>query len=317
MAKVSVIIPTFNRPHLLPRAVRSAQQAGHDVEVIVVDDASVDETASVCRALTGIKYARVDRNQGVAGARNIGLLESSSDYIAFLDDDDLRIPGSLDRQLILLENAPEAGFVASGVMLADQDCVPTGEVATPQANSGDLFWKVLELKLFLLPASVLVRKSCFFEAGIFNKCLAGIDDWDMWTRIAELRPIVIDDQPVSIYRCPTPESQQGSSASAKHLFAAVRGQKRLLSLPRAQNAPLSLRRALRKSLKRSIADTLSWRAAEQLPHGSFRYAATNITTALRISPRWAARPTHFRVLCKSATAQFQNWRRRHGTTTSG
>lgn len=49
MAKVSVIIPTFNRPHLLPRAVRSAQRAGRDVEVIVVDDASVDQTASVCR----------------------------------------------------------------------------------------------------------------------------------------------------------------------------------------------------------------------------------------------------------------------------
>jgi len=75
MVKVSLIIPTFNRPHLLPRAVESALRAGGDVEVIVVDDASEDSTASVCAALRGIKYVRLERNQGVAGARNVGLLE--------------------------------------------------------------------------------------------------------------------------------------------------------------------------------------------------------------------------------------------------
>ena len=76
MVKVSLIIPTFDRPHLLPRAVESALRAGRDVEVIVVDDASADRTANVCATLGGIKYVRLDRNQGVAGARNVGLLES-------------------------------------------------------------------------------------------------------------------------------------------------------------------------------------------------------------------------------------------------
>src|SRR2546422_872849 len=114
MVKVSVIIPTFNRPHLLPRAAESALRAGRDVEVIVVDDASADRTASVCAALPDIKYVRLDRNQGVAGARNVGLLESTGDFVAFLDDDDLRLPYSLDHQLSLLEAVPDAGFVAGG-----------------------------------------------------------------------------------------------------------------------------------------------------------------------------------------------------------
>src|SRR5215216_1867359 len=131
MPRVSVIIPTFDRPHLLPRAVESALRAGTDVEVIVVDDASTDNTANVCAQLQGIKYIRLDRNQGVAGARNIGLLESTADFIAFLDDDDRRLPGSLDHQVELLMNNPEAGFVAGGVILADQQGVPTGEVAVP------------------------------------------------------------------------------------------------------------------------------------------------------------------------------------------
>src|SRR4029077_888544 len=107
MPSVSIIIPTHNRPHLLPRAVESARAAGTDVEIIVVDDASVDETVLVCRELAGIKYIRMERNQGVAGARNIGIMASSSEFIAFLDDDDLRLPGSLDLQTESLAAHPE------------------------------------------------------------------------------------------------------------------------------------------------------------------------------------------------------------------
>src|SRR6187549_1762319 len=99
MYKVSVIIATHSRPNLLPRAVKSAFEAGTDVEVIVVDDASTDETAKVCLKLEGIKYIRIERNQRVAGARNLGILASTADYITFHDDDDLRIPGSLDKQV--------------------------------------------------------------------------------------------------------------------------------------------------------------------------------------------------------------------------
>lgn len=304
MVKVSLIITTFNRPHLLPRAVESALRAGSDVEVIVVDDASSDSTASVCATLRGIKYVRLDRNQGVAGARNVGLLESSGDFVAFLDDDDLRLPGSLDHQVSLLEAVPEAGFVAGGVLLADQNCVPTGEVAVPRAESGDLFWKVLELDLHLIPGSVVVRKTCFSEVGIFNSHLAGIDDWDMWTRIAEVRPVLVDHRAVCVYRRATPASGQGSSDMARHLHAAAKHQTVLLSLPRAQGAPAWRRRAVRQSTRRRVADTLSWRAAEELPRGAFRFAAANFFVALRLSPLWAARPTHLRVLWQSAAARL-------------
>lgn len=300
VSKVSLIIPTFNRPHLLPRAVESARRAGEDVEIIVVDDASSDETASVCAALHDIKYVRLERNQGVAGARNIGLLESSGEFIAFLDDDDLRLPGSLDHQVALLMNNPEMGFVAGGVMLADQEGVPTGEVAVPRGTSGDIFWRVLDLEVHLIPGSVVVRKQCFLEVGIFNRKLAGIDDWDMWVRIAEVYPVLLDSQPVCIYRVASPMSGQGSSGMGRHLYAAVKHQAKLLSLPRAQAAPSAQRRSIRRNVRRRVADTLSWRAAEELPRGAFRFAGSNFLMALRLSPFWAARPTHFRVLWRAA-----------------
>lgn len=290
---------------MLKRAVESARDAGRDVEVIVVDDASEDETRDVCRALRGIKYIRADRNQGVAGARNLGLLESTGTYIAFLDDDDIRLPGSLDRQLALLEAAPDAGFVASAVLIADQDCVPTGEIITAGSNGGDVFWDVLEMGLCLLPASILVRKKCFFEVGLFAERIMGIDDWDMWTRIAEVRPVIVDSHPVSVYRAATPHSGQGSSALAEHLMAAAKQQEQLLKLPRAREAPARRRRAARSNLKRRVSDTLSRRAAEQLPRGAFRFAAKNFFAALRLHPLWAARPAHFRVLWESALTQFR------------
>src|SRR5258708_33457598 len=117
MPSASIIIPTYNRRRLLPRAVASARAAGKDIEIIVVDDASVDETALVCRELGGLKYIRLDRNQGVAGARNIGILASTSEFIAFLDDDDLRLPDSLDLQTQMLRANPAAGLVCGAMLI--------------------------------------------------------------------------------------------------------------------------------------------------------------------------------------------------------
>ena len=97
MARVSMIIPTRNRATLLPQAIESAKQAGQDLEIIVIDDASSDETPEICRKLANIVYLRMHRNVGLARARNAGIRKSTGEYIAFLDDDDLRIPGSIDR----------------------------------------------------------------------------------------------------------------------------------------------------------------------------------------------------------------------------
>ena len=179
-------------------------------------------------------------------------------------------------------------------------------MALPNAVSGDIFWKVIELGVQLLPASVLVRKSCFLEVGIFNQHIPGIDDWDMWSRIAEKRPVIIDARPVCIYRSAQPQSGQGSSRGARHLYAAIQHQNQLLLLERVRAASPGVRRLIRKNIRRRVADTLSWHAAEQLPNGEWRFAAENFLTALRISPLWAARPTHLRVFWRGAMARLKS-----------
>ncbi|MDQ2935966.1 MAG: glycosyltransferase [Acidobacteriota bacterium] len=298
MTKVSVIIPTHCRPHLLPYAVKSAQQAGENVEVIVIDDASNDSTPEVCRSLTGIKYIRLDLNQGVAGARNVGILASSGEYISFLDDDDLRLPGSLDLQIKALETFPEAGFVCGSAHYADQDGKLTGHIASPKGEAGDLFWRILGWDYFLLPATVVIRKACFLSIGLLNSRLRGIDDWDLWVRLSELFPLAVVDQPVGVYRKPTPFSEQGSSKLAAHLLRAADLQLHHLRLPRALAAPGKKRKQVRRETLNRYADTMMWNAAERFPEGAFRFALLNALGALRLSPLRVIRPGPYKLLLK-------------------
>ncbi len=138
MSLTSIIVTTHSRPQLLRRAVESAFAAGTNVEVVVVDDASTDETAALCRELTGIKYVRVDRNQRVAGARNLGLLVCSGEYITFLDDDDVRLPGSLEGQIKLLEANAEAGLIYGQAILVDQTGKSTNQSYPRVCPQGDV-----------------------------------------------------------------------------------------------------------------------------------------------------------------------------------
>jgi glycosyltransferase involved in cell wall biosynthesis len=304
MPSVSVVIPTYSRPSLLPRAVESARASGKDVEIIVVDDGSADDTAKVCSRLNGIRYIRLDRNQGVAGARNIGILASSGDFIAFLDDDDLRLPGSLDLQLEALQADPSAGFVCGAMLLADQDYNPTGEISAPKHPSGDVFWELLELDFPVMPLCVLIRKSCFFKVGLLNTHLYGIDDWDILVRIAELYPAIVLDQPIGLYRKPTPSSGQGSSAQHAQLCRAAKQQSQLFRLPRVKAAPIEKRREVRRRTLNRIADTLLWSAVGELRRGELRAAYANILSAVRLSPLRIARPAAYRKLASKLSDEF-------------
>jgi glycosyltransferase involved in cell wall biosynthesis len=296
MPRVSVIIPTNNRPHMLVRAVQSAARAGSSVEVIVVDDGSTDQTAEVCQKLEGIKYIRLEHNQGVAGARNIGILASSSDYVAFLDDDDLRLPGTLDKQVEVLMRNKQAGFVCAQMLIADQEGRMAGEVAGPKSSGENAFWELLELDFPVMPISVVIRKECFNNVGLLNANLSGIDDWDLLVRIAELYPVLVLNEPVSIYRKPTPYSDQGSSDQAQHLSRALKHQLQLLRLPRVKMAPLAEQKEIRRRTVNRVVETLLWNAALAIPQGAISFACRNTCTALRLSPSHALRVARTRRL---------------------
>ncbi len=289
MAKVSLIIPTFCRPHLLPRCVESARQAGSSVEVIVVDDASSDETASVCRTLRDIKYVRLDSNRGVAGARNEGVGASTGEYIGFLDDDDLRLPNSIDAQVNLLEAHPNAGMVYGRALYGDEQCCPKGGAYPDECPQGDIFWELMEWN-FIPCLSVIFRRTCLDRVGRLDESGTGVDDWDLWVRISELYPIVATEQEVAIWRQPTPTSEQFSfRADRMHRRAHRLHRDKWLRLPRAMEAP----EEIRNQASRAFAD----RATQQMiseARSRFRAgrAIDSIRLALemaRLHPRAAVR----------------------------
>ncbi|MDQ3805078.1 MAG: glycosyltransferase family 2 protein [Acidobacteriota bacterium] len=305
MPRVSVIIPTHGRPRLLPRAVESARRGGEDVEVIVVDDASTDETAEVCRGLEGVRHVRLERNQGVAGARNVGLLASSAEYVAFLDDDDRRLPGSLDYQLASLEARPGAGFVCGPVLLAGRDGSLTGEVASPpRCPGGEVFWRLLEWDFFVLPVAALVRKSALSRVGLLRSDLSRIDDWDLWVRLAELHEVATVARPVGIYTVP-PLVAEGEKVShyAPDFLRAARHQRELFRLPRVQAAPAARRRAVRRRTLNRLADVLFHQSATHLSQGACRLAWKNLLAGLRLSPRRIARPYIYTELWRGLRAR--------------
>jgi hypothetical protein len=215
---------------------------------------------------------------------------STADYLAFLDDDDLRLPGSLDLQLAALKAHPEAGFACGAMLIADQQYQLTGEVSYPRQAGGDAFWDLLELDFPVMPLSTLSRKDCLLSVGLLSSKLSGIDDWDIFVRIAELYPVVVMIEPMGIYRQPTSTSGQGSSAQSLQLLRAARHQLKLLQLPRAVSASSRKRRAIRRRTVNRLADTLLSSAAQQILRGEHRSVLPNTLAALRLNPLRVARP---------------------------
>ncbi|HEX8845573.1 MAG TPA: glycosyltransferase family A protein [Pyrinomonadaceae bacterium] len=293
--KVSVIITTHNRPRLLPRAIESAQRAGASVEVVVVDDASTDETAAVCRDYSEIRYVRVERNRRVAGARNLGVAACGGEYVSFLDDDDARLPGSLDIQAEALDAAADEGFVYGQVLVCDQDGTPDGSDYPRDCPRGDIFWQLLE-RNFIPCASVLFRKSCLYRVGLLDESIPGVDDWDLWIRIAELYKVAAVEKPVAVWRRPTPTSGQGSSRTVDLIALSTRLlRRRWLKLPRAAGASRHRRRAVWRAFSKNVSEHLVWEATTALADREVRRAASSALTAMRLHPagplgvarRWA------------------------------
>lgn len=300
MKKLSVIIATRNRPRVLPRAVESARRAGAEVEIVVVDDASTEETQEVCRHLSGINYVRAERRQGLGGARNLGIVASEGEYLSFLDDDDVRLPGSLDLQLEALESAPEAGFVYGQASVGDQDCVPTGEVYPRHCPRGDVFWELLAQNFVPCP-SVIFRRSCLYRVGLLDDQSPVIEDWDLWVRIAELYPVIALERPVVVWRRSTPTSGQLTSQPVEMVRHSTRHfQRRWLTLPRATNAPARVRREAKRQFSINMSKHLMWQAACSLKEGQVSSARQNALAALCLHPlgvaRAAASASTFRFL---------------------
>jgi O-antigen biosynthesis protein len=184
---VSVIVPTYNRAALLPRAIDSIlRQRFTDFELIIVDDGSDDGTVDLIRRYQvqdpRVRLIRQPSNCGVGAARNRGLREARADLIAFLDSDDEWFEAKLERQIRTLSAAgPEVGLVYCGVETISE----SGERWYFRPNhSGDVYRDMLSANPIHSGSGVLLRRNVIRVAGFFDERIPAIEDYDYWLRVA-------------------------------------------------------------------------------------------------------------------------------------
>jgi len=191
--RVSVIVPVYNRPAYVRQAVDSAlaQDCPGGFEVIVVDDGSTDETPAVL-ASYGDRIRVVRQANGrVARARNAGFAAAQGEYIALLDSDDIWLSGKLAAQVALLDAHPEAALAHSDVAEFFEDGRQREWTRRPEIVTGDAL-RVLLRRNVIHTMTVMLRRRAIEEVGDFDPRYPPCEDWDLWLRIAEHRPIVGD-----------------------------------------------------------------------------------------------------------------------------
>lgn len=176
-----MIIPTFNCSSLLKQAIDSAlSQTYPQLEVIVVDDGSTDDTETICATFgTAIRYFR-QLNRGTPAARNTGLSHAKGKYIALLDHDDLWLETKVEKQVSAMEHDSSIGMCHTGGRVVD---LRSGQITSTYLPAAELDYHAILSWCSVGCATAMIRRETLELAGGFDETLKGVDDWDLWIRI--------------------------------------------------------------------------------------------------------------------------------------
>jgi len=261
---VTVVIATHNRRPLLEEAVASVKgQLGVVWELIIVDDASTDDTSAYTSTLTWARTIRLPEPGERSRARNRGLAEARGQYVMFLDDDDLLHPGALAVLCSALDQHPRAiaavGAREDWVMAEGyrgRDIHPLREEVRPMFDELLYGWSAVS-------GQNLYRSQRVRDVGGYDVGLAGLEDRDLWLRLARRGPLVLCPQTVMTYRIAPGQSRPADIRQQREAVA----RRAIRALPRhARRAALILRRcrSLVDNAEDDVAVGLPWQAARKL-----------------------------------------------------
>jgi glycosyltransferase involved in cell wall biosynthesis len=209
---VSVIIPAFKHSRFILATLQSVfSQTFKELEVIVVNDGSPDDTREVLKPLVAsgqIRYFEQE-NAGQAAARNRGLSEARGEYVAFLDDDDEWPPDKLEWQVAQLRQNDGVPLIGGGAVRIDA----SGTVLTEwcygpiSLETADLF----RGPPFISPGQTLIRRSALMQIGGFDPEIWGADDYDLYLRLSQCGPLLVEPRVALHYRV------HASNASSQHM----------------------------------------------------------------------------------------------------
>jgi glycosyltransferase involved in cell wall biosynthesis len=202
MSFISVVIPVFNRAHLLPRTIESVlKQTYKNFEILLVDDHSTENILSVVQN-DRVSYLP-SAGKGVSAARNTGVRHAKGEWIAFLDSDDEWTHDKLEKQWTYLQQNPRLRFVHTDeIWMRNGNVFP--QKAKHKKSGGRLFEKCAE-QCVISSSTVLARKDFLLEMDLFDEDFVVCEDFDLWLRIAAQEEIGFLDQALTIKHGGHPE----------------------------------------------------------------------------------------------------------------
>lgn len=207
MPKVSVIIPTYNREQFIVETINSVlNQTYKDFEIIVVDDGSTDNTKSKLEQFKSKIKLIEQKNSERAIARNNGVKNSTGQYVAFLDSDDIWIKNKLEKQVEILNSKPE-------VILTYGQCLRINEdgrkIKTAKRQlrgfSGNVYERLL-MRNFVVSPTPMIKREFFEKTSGFQTKYIPYEDWEFWIRFSLLGKFHFIDKPLAYYRIHSTQS---------------------------------------------------------------------------------------------------------------
>ena len=201
---ISVVIPAYNAARFLRSTLESVLAQSYPVsECIVVDDGSVDSTADIAGEFNAHVTLLSQTNQGVAAARNRGVLEATSELIAFCDADDVWRQDKLELQVQALAENPEASVAFCGLVIVDTELEPLDEPPTPDFPLLDLA-SLIHHRGGKFPSAsastLLARRDTVIAVGLYDGTLSDAADWDLVVRLRKVGPFVGTTERATFYR---------------------------------------------------------------------------------------------------------------------
>lgn len=224
--KISVIIPAHNSEKYVGTAIESClAQTYAPHEIIVADDASTDSTVEIASSYgERVRIVRLLENQGPSGARNAAIKTAVGDWLAFLDADDWFLPDKLAQQRQCALKNGEAILVYSGFRTS-----LNGVEVPARFRPPIVLWPMLRYRCAMLISTVILRRDVFDSIGGFDPILRGVEDWDLFVRLARrysVQAFAAVPEPLTIYRV-TPGSLSSDAERTFNRHASLM-EKRLL-----------------------------------------------------------------------------------------
>ncbi len=184
MPEVSVILPVYNVARFVRAAIESVlSQSWRDLELIAIDDGSTDSTAGAVEEIDDHRIVRLQQtHQGPAAARNAGLGRACGQFIAFLDGDDVWLPGKLERDIAFLEAHRDAALIFSQMRIIDEAGRDAGRTVRKWCGVLGLRDLVIENKIGT--STVVIRRETALRVGQFDEDLPAASDYDYWLRMS-------------------------------------------------------------------------------------------------------------------------------------